>query len=366
MQVIDRQRNRQNTIAPAFSSNGIPIAFFADANYFPYTAVAVQSIVETSSPENRYDILVFTEAGLPRLSQERFLALGARHPNVSLRLVCLEDSDLASVRTLYHGQLSAMTYGRILLPMLLPAYQRAIYLDADILVREDVAHFFAIDLAHHLVGAMKDEGVVRVVSIPARWRQDIKRECPDFNFDSYANAGVLLMDLEGLRRARMMEACLRLAAKNKFVFADQDVLNIFLSGRIRMLPCKWNQCTSALPYCQDDCEEKGLPCVVGLNEGILHYAGLKPWRDAATDSPAWIWWDVASRTSYYHDFLLRADGIHRFTHAKVGDLLRLWIVTRADNRIRRGKKPSVFFAPYLDQWRKKLIEKGLLVSWKRA
>lgn len=169
MQVIDRQRNRQGIIAPAFPDRAVPIAFFADANYFPYTAVAVQSIVETSSQENCYDILVFTEAELPRLTQERFLMLGTRHPNISLRLVCLEDSDLASVRTLYHGPLSAMTYGRILLPVLLPSYQRAIYLDADIVVREDLARFFAIDLANNLIGAVKDEGVVRV-SVPARWR----------------------------------------------------------------------------------------------------------------------------------------------------------------------------------------------------
>lgn len=63
-----------------------------------------------------------------------------------------------------------MTYGRLLLPKLLSNYSRAIYLDVDIVVREDLGNLFAVDLKGNLVGAVKDYGVERC-PVPSLWHE---------------------------------------------------------------------------------------------------------------------------------------------------------------------------------------------------
>lgn len=355
MKVLVKTESVARELKPAFGERGIPVAFFADCNYFPYVAVAVRSIVETASPENAYDVLVFTDADVRTPIRERLLDVTRGCSNVSLRLVVLETTDLAPISGLFVGGLSAMTYGRLLLPSLLAHYRRAVYLDVDVVVREDLASLFAVDLKGNLLGAVKDEGVVRF-PFPPPWREDILRECADFDFESYVNAGVLLMDLEGLRREETMTRALELAARNRFILCDQDALNIVFARRIFLLPCQWNQCTKALPIDSST----GRCDVLGVHIGIIHFTEVKPWRDLRRETLAWMWWDVASRTSYYRGFLLMAERANRFIHAKVCDLLKLWIVTRADNRLARHKRPSFLFAAHLSKWRNKLIEKGLL------
>lgn len=359
MKVVDGAEASKDELTPIFGERGIPVAFFADRNYFPYVAVAVRSIVETASPEKAYDVLVFTDADVRPSIRERLLDETRGCPNVSLRLVVLSATDLADVSGLFAGALSAMTYGRLLLPTLLANYRRAIYLDVDIVVREDLGSLFEIDLQGNSVGAVGDGGIVRRPMTP-RWRETILNVCPDFDFGPYVNAGVLLMDLDGLRRERSMPRCLDLAARNRFVFCDQDALNICLRNRILQLPRRWNQCTSALPYSAFD----GAPDVLGTRTGIVHYnTGEKPWKRYRSDSPDWMWWDVASRTSYYQEFTLslaRATS-SLFVHAKFVDLLRLWILLRDENRKARGKHPFLFLpASWLAEWREKLMRRGLL------
>ena len=367
MKILDRTGAASEALTPAFGERGIAVAFFADLNYFPYVAVAVRSIVETASSENAYDVLVFTDADVRTPIRERLLDVTRGCSNVSLRLVVLDAADLLSIKGLFVGGLSSMTYGRLLLPTLLADYRRAIYLDVDVVVREDLAHLFAIDLKGNLVGAVKDEGVVRC-SVPPIWREGVLKVCPDFDFDRYVNAGLLLMDLDGLRREKSMMRALELSARNQFLFCDQDAVNISLRDRILQLPRLWNQCTNALPVLED-----GVPDVLGARTGIVHYASRKPWQEYSADSPDWMWWDIASRTSYHQEFvfalaqkkvdqLVRAarERSNRLAHAKVLDLLRLWILTREDNRLANGKRHSFIFAPWLEKWRGKLMRRGIL------
>ena len=47
-------------ISPAFSQKNTPIVFSSDKNYFPYFLVALESIIQNSSMENNYDILLLS------------------------------------------------------------------------------------------------------------------------------------------------------------------------------------------------------------------------------------------------------------------------------------------------------------------
>lgn len=96
MKIWSKKAGTEDSLLPAFNERGVTVAFFADRKYLPYAAVAVRSIVETASPENVYDVLVFTDSDMQLPVRERFLDVTKGCPNVSLRLVVLETADLTS------------------------------------------------------------------------------------------------------------------------------------------------------------------------------------------------------------------------------------------------------------------------------
>ncbi len=45
-------------LSPAFTSNNIPIVFNVDEGYAGYFSVTLQSLLETASEENNYDLII--------------------------------------------------------------------------------------------------------------------------------------------------------------------------------------------------------------------------------------------------------------------------------------------------------------------
>ena len=50
--------NDIQTVSPAFDKNNIPVVFATDNNFVPYLGVTIKSLVENSSEENNYDIVI--------------------------------------------------------------------------------------------------------------------------------------------------------------------------------------------------------------------------------------------------------------------------------------------------------------------
>jgi lipopolysaccharide biosynthesis glycosyltransferase len=162
---------------------------------------------------------------------------------------------------------------RLFLPELLADVDKVLYLDADILVQDDVAALFATDLGDAVVAGMRSQlplwrNAVRMVtraslSLPpdAAWalrrrlHHSHRLDAPTFN------AGVLLMDLATMRAERLTEDYLHLV--EHCAFNDQDVLNVYANGRVLYLDPAWNH----------------VPTQAWIaNPRIIHWAGpVKPW-----------------------------------------------------------------------------------------
>ena len=120
----------------------------------------------------------------------------------------------------YQSRWTYMTLMRLALPELLPEEKRALWLDVDTIVTEDIGALFETDLGGCCVGAVREPEWSR----PGR---------------VYYNAGVLLMDLDALRG----DLCERLIQRINSVpmdFKDQDAINDVCKGRIIDLPAIWN------------------------------------------------------------------------------------------------------------------------------
>ena len=126
------------------------------------------------------------------------------------------------------------TYYRLLLPWILKEESRALYLDVDMMVRGDLTPLYNTDLGENLIGAVLD-------SWPAGRKQAIRRlEL----HDDYYNAGVEVMNLEGIRNRwseeEFVEMIRNLQQTYELEYLDQDLLNKLYDGKIRELDERYN------------------------------------------------------------------------------------------------------------------------------
>ena len=117
----------------------VVIVFACSENFVPYLSVAVQSIIDNASPSRRYDIVVLTR----NISPTSMITLTRQvtSPHVGIGFLDV-DAALGDIELPHHGHFRPETYFRLLAPQLLPNVDKAIYLDSDLIVCDDVAKLY--------------------------------------------------------------------------------------------------------------------------------------------------------------------------------------------------------------------------------
>jgi len=273
----------------------IPIFYAINDQYASLLSVSLQSLADHASPKNQYQITVLYQT-LSDENQQKLSSIAT--DNVHIHFSALDDQFsklfekdhnllLADIRTL-------TIYYRLFIADMFPNYQKAIYLDADTLVMQDIAGLYQIDLGQHAIGAVTDQLLAIDPDLSAYPAQVVGVDA-----SNYVNSGVLLLDLAKLRQQKFSQRFLALLQQYHFklIAADQDYLNAMAKDKITFLPVKWNDQTT-VPF-----DENG-------DVGLVHYNLFrKPWH--YLDVPCHqTFWKTADRTSYaqnLHDTLAQYD-----------------------------------------------------------
>lgn len=258
-------------------SNPIPIVFASDDRFAIGAGVLVHSVLAATRAPVRF-IYLQSEVSDHKLSliQE---TVDAR-PDCELQVV-----DVAqAIARLPHPQRSElfnrMTFARVLTPELVPD-SKALYLDSDTLVLDDVQQLYQQDLAGAPLAAVPDYAAVRLSLRSRKQREYFLGITGGKAIDRYFNAGVLVMDLDAFRRESLTERTLSLIhSGRRLQFADQCALNVALEGNFKPLAERWNVLASHHELPQDPLVPAPLRERVATayrDPAILHFAGQKPW-----------------------------------------------------------------------------------------
>jgi lipopolysaccharide biosynthesis glycosyltransferase len=127
---------------------------------------------------------------------------------------------------------AAMWY-RIFLPELLPDVDRVLYLDVDTLAMAPIAPLWEVDLSGSYLAA--------VTNVLMPYHRD-KPASLGLEPGAYFNSGVLLMNLDEMRRNNATAALREyaLAHGRSLELPDQDTLNVVLGGKRAPLHPRWN------------------------------------------------------------------------------------------------------------------------------
>ncbi len=298
-------------IKPAYKEHNVAIALASNDWFTPYMATTLYSLLEHTSEENHYDILIFTHDMSPENRRE-IKALAKGKEKVSLRFV--DPSYLFEDYTIHlFGHFGSIeTYYRLILPELLPDYQKILYVDSDMIVLDDLAKLYQEDVTGYLLAATHDADTAGLYNgyDPKRKKYSdtvLQLKKPY----QYFQAGIILFNLEEFRKTYTVEEMLQFSAKEKWLLQDQDVLNKLCEGRVKYVDMAWNVLV--------DYEHIRISRIMRLapqwlyfeymearkHPKIIHYAGSeKPWNCPEMDLGK-EFWNYARKTASYELLLSR-------------------------------------------------------------
>jgi len=238
------------------------IALASNERYVHGLYCAVASALGHISGERIVDLWVL-DGGISQASRNMLGRLVTRFGrSVRLEFVPIDESVFCGA-TLGPGK-SHMTYSRILLPGLLDV-PRLIYLDCDVLVFRDVSELFDLELSHgKVIAAVPDSETLTLGDDSPALAAAMKLPAGDI----YFNAGVMLMNLDELRKQFFFQHSIELlnSWNANYRFWDQSAINFLLHGQIDALPTYWNRASWQF----DKQDNNQLDCV-------LHYTRSVPW-----------------------------------------------------------------------------------------
>jgi lipopolysaccharide biosynthesis glycosyltransferase len=176
---------------------------------------------------------------------------------------------------------------RIFLPDLLPALDRVLYLDADVIACADLAPLWEIDLADHWLAAVTNVFQPNHRRRPRNLGLESRRD--------YFNSGVLLMNLAQMRRDGKTAELLELVAARgaEFEWPDQDALNIGLGARRLRLHPRWNAMNSLWQRWSLGQLNPVAHWRARRSPGIRHFEGPganKPWHPDCSEPLREVYW----------------------------------------------------------------------------
>lgn len=202
-----------------------------------------------------------------------------------------------------NGTLTQATWYRIFAPSIFRQYEKIVYLDVDIIVLEDIAHLYNVDLGENWVGGYTD--LIQVSEIA---RKGENSSAASYYYQTvgvngihnYVNAGVLVFNIQQMIENNVEQKCIEAALKHKYGHHDQDTLNHVCFGHVHFLEHIWNV-FPARGY-EKHLPEKDLRLWETAKKApaIIHYIGDKPWHAPLSDMAS-CWWKHAALTPYYEE-----------------------------------------------------------------
>ena len=292
----------------------VPVVFAADDGYVPMVTTTVRSMLDNADKTRFYDIVILT-SNISWEHQELMREnLTAGADNVSLRFhdvsAVIDQYDLAT----NNEHIGIETYYRFIIQLVMPGYDKVLYLDSDLIVEGDVAELYDTELGDNLLAATRDVDYLGNLNMNdgirlAYTKSKLKMSNP---YD-YFQAGVLLLNIRAMSEACTTAQWLEFASVRDYIYDDQDVLNTHCQGRVLYLDQAWNvmhdccgRVGNVFTFAPADVF-KAYMAARNLPK-IRHYAGCdKPWSLARCDWAA-HYWKYAKETPFYEELLARLCG----------------------------------------------------------
>ena len=209
----------------------ISVSFSVSDNYSQHLAVALTSFL-VNNPGSRFVFHVL-HRNITEQNQSRIRELEQTYRNCEIKFHQIDASAFEKFpipKELEH--VTQETFYRYVLPEILDNEERTIYSDVDVLCVGDLKPLWEIDFEGNILAGVSEGDA-----------GELKKELIGLSGSApYFNAGLLVMNLAGMRRENATAALIANTEKHadRIAWPDQDVINMTFRNRILELEPIWN------------------------------------------------------------------------------------------------------------------------------
>ncbi len=293
------------------------IAFSADGNYLPHTAAMLQSLLSRAD-QTRQINLFFLHSDIAAPRREMLQEVVDIHPKTTLHEINTGAAFGDSYRSPSRAPSNA-TYNRFLLFHLLPKLDRLLYVDVDMIFRGDVCEIFDTPMGDARLGAVPDYIMTRVLTGPTPtsdpdipdlytyYSRDLGLS--DDQIGRYFNAGILLFNFANMDVTKTGHDLLEMAENRRFLFRDQDILNVYFKDETLRLNDRYNVFnTIKAGYNRVPVAQHAAAMAARSDPFVIHYAAgdYKPWKKSVPMGQ--YYWEALFQTPFFADVAISRQG----------------------------------------------------------
>ena len=278
--------------------NKVPVVFCFDNNWELPAGVCLTSLLVNANSDTFYDIFILHDEKSTFLDG-RLNELPLRYGNCSItfRRVGKEFENAFEIRGI-----TISTYYRLLIPEIIPEYDKIIYSDVDVIFRKDLAQIYeSTDMTGYYLAGVVDPS-------PDVYAYHKHIRALNLIPEDYIYAGNLIINSELIRKDKIVQKFVKEATHSKHKYQDMDVINIVCKGKIKKISpefCLSHAVRHCAIYQQEPLVYTKQALEDSLKDGIIHYTGAKPWSQYCPDFD--IWWEYYRKSiffdpKYYYDF----------------------------------------------------------------
>lgn len=273
--------------------NIIPIAFAFDNNLAFPACICLSSLMMHAKPDTFYDIFIL-HSEKEELQKEELNKLPTYYPNCRITYRTVDDTfDQAfEIRGI-----TTPAYYRLLIPELVPEYDKVIYSDVDVIFRMDLWEIYNTDMEGYYIAGV-DSIAHLIPDLKAYYEKE--RGC---EAKGQIYSGNLIINSKKILEDNLIPE-FKKHIPEKYKFQDMDILNIVCKGKIRYLSPTFCLTTYINDFAVNRVEEiknvwQEEEIRKALQTGIVHYNGVKPWNGYCVNFD--IWWEYYRKSPYFDE-----------------------------------------------------------------
>lgn len=304
----------------------VPIVFCFDNNLIFPACVCLSSLMMNAHENTYYDIFIL-HSQKQTLEHSLLDKLPEIYKNCRIQYRAVDNTFNKSFEI---RGITTPAYYRLLIPEIIPEYDKILYSDVDVIFRSDLSPYYEMDLGDNYFAAVE-------VCTPLRPQiYDYAKNVININVDhGYYYSGNLVINSQKIRDDHITEKFKEHTRKN-YLFQDLDIINIVCNGRIKPLSpifCLTNYFYELIVTRRAEVEtlytKEEIQMI--LSKGIVHYNGAKPWK-------AWcynmdIWWSYYRQSIFYNE-----EFVYNFYKGKIYEIESWTLIKRLKHLFRYFKQ----------------------------
>lgn len=248
------------------SEKTVHIACAVDNKYAPYLGAMLASLMDHRSKDVQINIyLLYRELDKQALNKYKKILNSETTALIPKRLETKVYESF--IKSFYFTE---ATYYRISLPEILPDLDKVIYLDSDMIIKDDICKLFEVDLGDKYLAAVQNPHF------------DRHKDLGMHEGSLYFNSGVMVLNTKLMRQYNKHQELLDYITNNadKILWLDQDALNAIFCDQWLILPPAWNSQTKFYQMTHKDTGYSEAAFNDALhNPSIVHFTTKsKPWH----------------------------------------------------------------------------------------